>query len=66
MFQVMHDRACGGDRRRHVGATETVERFDLEMLAQSETRVLWQKSVIVVGQRAIEFAKLVLLVVADQ
>ena len=66
MFEVMNDRACRGDRLWQVGAAETVERFNLEMLAKSETRVLWQEGVMVVGQRAIELAKLVLLAVADQ
>ena len=52
MFEVMNDRARRGDRLRQVGAAETVERFNLEMLAKSETRVLRQEGVMVVGQRA--------------
>ena len=66
MFEVMNDRACSRDRLWQVGAAKTIEGLDFEMLAKSETRVLWQESVMVVGQGAIKLTKLVFLAVADQ
>src|SRR4029077_14757870 len=43
-----------------------VERFDLEMFAQSEDCLFWQKRVTVVFERVIDFASLPFLVRADQ
>src|SRR5215475_7502806 len=62
----MHD--CPGcrDRRQHLCATEAVERFDLEMFAQSESCSLWQKRIAVVLERVIHFAGLRFLFRADQ
>ena len=66
MLEVMNDRAGRADRRRHLRATETIERFDFKMFAQSETRVLGEKRVIVVGHCAFDLRKLLLLPIADQ
>jgi hypothetical protein len=40
MFQIMNDCSGGGDGLGHLCAAETVERFNFEMLAQSENRLL--------------------------
>ena len=53
----MNDRPGRGDRRRHLRAPEAIERFDLEMLAQSEARLFRQKRVTVVFERVIDFAE---------
>ena len=66
MFEVMDDRARGRNRCRHLGATETIERFHFEMLAEGEARVLGQKCVAVVLERVIDFAELLFLLSTDQ
>src|SRR5436190_4746066 len=62
----MHDCAGGSDCRGHLRATEAVERFDLEMFAQGENCLFWQKRVAVVFERVIDFADLRFLFRADQ
>src|SRR2546423_3556474 len=62
----MNDRARRADRRRHVAATKSIERFDPEMFAQGEAGVVGQKREIVVGQRACNLAELGVLPLADQ
>ena len=66
LLQIMNDGARGADRRRHVGAPEPVERFNTEMLAQSEARMLRQKCEIVVGKSAFDFPELRALPLAHQ
>src|SRR6266850_735560 len=62
----MHDCASRSDCCGHLRATETVERFDLEMFAQGEDCLFWQKRVAVVFERMIDFAGLRFLFRADQ
>ena len=66
VLQVMDNRTGRADRCRHLRATEPVERFDLEMLAQRETRLLRQKRVGVASQRVVDLGELISLLVADQ
>ena len=66
MLQIMHDRARRSDCLRHLRATKAVERFDLEMFAQGEDCLFWQKRVAVVFERVIDFADLRFLFRADQ
>ena len=56
MFQVMHDRSGRSDRRGHLRATESIERFGLEMFAQSEA---------VVFQRVVDLTDVRFLLRAD-
>jgi GNAT superfamily N-acetyltransferase len=62
----MNDRARSCDRLRRLSATESVERFDPEMFAQREDRLFRQKCVTVVAERAVDFAKLRFLPIADE
>src|SRR6476469_10990774 len=62
----MHDCPGGSDSRGHLRAPEAVERFDLEMFAQSENCLFWQKRITVVFERVIDFAGLRFLFRADQ
>src|SRR2546426_3725087 len=66
MLQIMNDRARRPDRLRHFRTAEAIEGLDFEMLAEGETRMLRQKNIIVVGERAFDLRKLFLLPVADQ
>ena len=66
MLEIMHDRPGGGDRGRHLCATESIKRFCFEMLAQSERRLLRQKRITVIAERVIELAKFLLLLIAHQ
>src|SRR4029453_6257237 len=62
----MDDCACGGDRLGHMRAAKSVERFDLEMLAQSENRLLRQKRITVVPKHTDNAFELPLLLVTDE
>src|SRR5215831_1667924 len=62
----MHDRPGRSDCRRHLPASEAVEGFDLEMLAQGENCLFWEKRVTVVFERVIDFTDLRFLFRADQ
>ena len=62
----MNDCPRRSDCRRHLRAPEAVERFDLEMFAQGEDCLFWQKRVTVVFERVIDFADLRFLFRADQ
>src|SRR4030095_4848975 len=62
----MHDRPGRSDCGGHLRATEAVERFDLEMFAQGEDCLFWQKRVAVVFERMINFTGLRFLFRADQ
>ncbi|KAG0506491.1 MAG: hypothetical protein Udaeo_01230 [Candidatus Udaeobacter sp.] len=62
----MHDCPGRSDCRRHLRAPEAVERFDLEMFAQGENCLFWQKRITVVFERVIDFAGLSFLFRADQ
>ncbi len=66
LLQIMDDRARGADRGRHLGAAEAIERFDAEMLAQSEARMFRQKGEIIVGKRPLDLSELRVLAFADQ
>jgi len=65
VFQVMDDRAGSRYALRHLGAAKSVQRFDLEMFAQREDCLLWQKRIAVVIERVIDFADLLLLFRGD-
>ena len=65
MFQVMHDRSGRSDRRGHLRATESIERFGLEMFAQSEDCLFRQKRVAVVFQRVVDLTDMRFLLRAD-
>ncbi|KAG0506027.1 MAG: hypothetical protein Udaeo_06060 [Candidatus Udaeobacter sp.] len=54
----MHDCPGRSDCRRHLRASEAVERFDLEMFAQGKNCLFWQKRIAVVFERVIDFAGL--------
>ena len=58
VFQIMHDCACRRNGGRHLLAAKSVERLNLEMLAQCEDCLFQQKRIAVVFQRVIEFADL--------
>ena len=62
----MHDCPGRSDCRGHLRAPEPVERFDLEMFAQGEDCLFWQKCVAVVFERVIDFTGLRFLFRADQ
>src|SRR6266850_7832095 len=62
----MNNRPGCSDCCGHLRATEAVERFDLEMFAQCEDCLFWQKRVAVVFERMIDFAGLRFLFRADQ
>ncbi len=62
----MNDRTGSRHCLRHLRATKSVERFDLEMFAQREDRLLGQKRVAVILERVIDFADFLLLFQADQ
>ena len=66
LLQVMDDRAGRTDRRRHFGATKTVQRFDPEMFAQGKAGVIGQEREVVVSQRPRDLAELVHLPFAHQ
>ena len=64
--QVMNDRPRGSDGLWHLGAAESVERFDFEMLAQGEHRLFRQKRVAVVAKHASDLVEIMLLLIADE
>src|SRR5438270_4317079 len=66
LLQVMDDRSGRTDRRRHFGATKTVQRFDPEMFAQGKAGVIGQEREVVVSQRARDLAEVVHLPFAHQ
>ena len=66
MFQIMNNCSSGGDRLEHLRAAKSVERFDLEMLAQSENRLFRQKRVTIVAKRASDLVEVMLLLIADE
>jgi hypothetical protein len=62
----MNDRARRPNRRRHVAAAKTIERFHPEMLAQSETRVVREESEVVIRESAFDLSELRVLPLAHQ
>ena len=66
ILQIVNDRARGRDRLRRLSAAESVQRFDPEMFAQREDCLFRQKCVTVVAERAVDFAKLFLLLITHE
>src|SRR4029453_2020487 len=62
----MDDCSSGGDCLGHLRAAETVKRFNFEMLAQRENRLLRQKRITVVPKHPGNVGELLLLLIADQ
>src|SRR3954470_5335396 len=66
MFEVVDDRPCGTDCLGEIRATETVERFYFEVLAEDEPGVFRQESVVIVGEGMLHLGQLIALLITDE